>query len=251
VRVLLLSDIHSNLEALEACLKAAPNYDSIANLGDVVGYGANPNEVIEHVQAMQGLLVRGNHDRACSGISNMSDFNPTAAMAVMWTRTMLTRKNNGWLRELPTGPMQSQAVRGASFVHGSVLDEDEYLLETAGAIESLREAATEVTFFGHTHIQGGFALEGKSAVALRPAYKGGDVAEQFEMQLLPEARYLINPGSVGQPRDNDWRAAFAVFDAAVRIVTYFRVPYAVETAQRRIREAGLPERLAARLAQGC
>jgi predicted phosphodiesterase len=249
VRILLLSDIHGNLEALEACLKAAPAYDAVANLGDLVGYGASPNEVVERARGLDGLWVRGNHDKACSGISSIEDFNPVAGMAALWTRTMLTPENNAWLRELPAGPVTMKELTNVGFVHGSPLDEDEYVLSVRGAMECLQGAESAITFFGHTHIQGGFMLEDESPSALLPRYEGGAM-ERFELPLRRGARYLINPGSVGQPRDSDWRAAFAVFDSDAPSITWFRVPYPVETAQKRIRNAGLPERLAARLSVG-
>jgi len=250
VRILILSDIHANLEALEACLEAAPSYDRVVNLGDVVGYGASPNEVIEQSRKLGGPIVRGNHDKACSGVTSIDGFNPVAGMAVLWTRTMLARENLHWLHELPQGPLTLEDVPNVQFVHGSPLDEDEYLINLVEALEPLEETEIPLTFFGHTHIQGGFLLNGEDAAVLRPVYKAPKSKEEFELKLKKEPKYLINPGSVGQPRDNDWRAAFAVYDNDARIVTYCRVPYDVEAAQERIIQAELPERLAARLAHG-
>jgi predicted phosphodiesterase len=250
VRILLLSDIHANLEALEASVAAAPGHDVVVNLGDIVGYGASPNEVIERSRQLGKIFVRGNHDKACAGLSNMADFNPVAGLAVIWTRTMLRQDNLTWLRDLPAGPALIEGLEGAQFVHGSPLDEDEYLLLLPEALNSMDYAPSPLTFFGHTHIQGGFLVGSDDAATIRPVYETRDEQETFEFPLNREARYLINPGSVGQPRDNDWRAAFALFDSDKYSVTYYRVPYAVKKAQQRIIEAQLPERLATRLAVG-
>ena len=250
MRILLLSDIHANIDALEACLAAAPKYDVAVNLGDVVGYGASPNEVIARSRALGGLIVRGNHDKACSGVSNMQDFNPVAGLAVLWTRTMLDRANLEWLRALPQGPLRVQGLEGVEFVHGSPVDEDEYLLMLPDAQRLLSESAPGITFFGHTHVQGGFLTSRDDAAVIRPVYHSTEEPEKFDFELHRGSHYLINPGSVGQPRDTDWRAGFAFFDSDSWVVTYFRVPYDVQTAQRRIRDADLPERLAARLTQG-
>ncbi len=250
MRVLVLSDIHSNLEALEACLDAAPAYDQVANLGDVVGYGGNPNEVVERVRTLGGKVIRGNHDRACSGLTSMEHFNAVAAMAVIFTRTLLTLNNKMWLRDLPPGPAQLPGAPEVNLVHGSPLDEDQYLLSLPGALESLRAAPSRIILFGHTHVQGGFAWDGGGTDLLTPSYSSRNRKERFELPLRPSTRYLLNPGSVGQPRDDDWRAAFALLDTEAPRISYFRVPYDVEKAQQRIREAGLPERLAERLSLG-
>ena len=250
MRILLLSDIHANFEALEACLAAAPAYDVAVNLGDVVGYGASPNEVVARSRALGGLIVRGNHDKACSGVSNMQDFNPIAGLAVLWTRTMLDRANLDWLRALPQGLLHVQGLEGVEFVHGSPVDEDEYLLMLPDAQRMLSETAPGITFFGHTHVQGGFMTSHDDAAVIRPVYHSHETLETFNFQLHRGSHYLINPGSVGQPRDTDWRAGFAFFDSDTWVVTYYRIPYDVQTTQRRIRDADLPERLAARLTQG-
>jgi diadenosine tetraphosphatase ApaH/serine/threonine PP2A family protein phosphatase len=235
---------------MEACLAAAPAYDVAVNLGDIVGYGASPNEVIERSRELGKIFVRGNHDKACAGTTNMVGFNPIAGMAVLWTRTMLSPKNLAWLRELPPGPARLDGLAEVQFVHGSPADEDEYLLLMPDAVESLARAQPPVTFFGHTHVQGGFLAGQEDAATIRPVLKKRDEAEEFVFKLDRKCRYLINPGSVGQPRDGDWRAGFAVFDADAWEVAYYRVPYDVDQAAKRIVEAQLPERLAARLVEG-
>jgi diadenosine tetraphosphatase ApaH/serine/threonine PP2A family protein phosphatase len=250
VRILLLSDIHSNLEALDACLAAAPPHDLVVNLGDTVGYAANPNEVIARVRSLGGIFVRGNHDKAVSGLMDLDEFNPIAGIATLWTRDQLTPENIEWLRALPQGPIHLDELHGLQFVHGSALDEDEYLVNVRDAIEPLITDSVPITFFGHTHLQGGFVLQGEVSESYRPVYRTVGQPESSDWPLRPNRHCLINPGSVGQPRDGDWRAAFATFDSRTNIVSFHRVPYNLRVAQEKINAANLPPRLAARLATG-
>lgn len=254
MRILLLSDIHANIDALEACLAAAPAHDLIVNLGDVVGYNGSPNEVCDRVRAMAGLIVRGNHDKACSGLMDLSEFNPVAAMSAYWTKEKLTPGNLAWLRSLPHGPLRREGTPGTEFVHGSPYDEDEYLLQPATADRNFRlPGHLNRIFFGHTHLQGGFIFQDESSRAFAPHYDKPEGAAHFTLQIEPNVRYLINPGSVGQPRDNDSRAAFALYEndsAGPASLTFHRVPYDIEAAQAKILAANLPQRLALRLKQG-
>jgi predicted phosphodiesterase len=254
MRLLLLSDIHANLEALDACMAASPAYDSVVNLGDIVGYNASPNEVCERVRAMGCPVVRGNHDRACSGLSSLAEFNLVAAMSARWTQTKLETDHLDWLRNLPQGPVRVEEFPGLEFVHGSPRDEDEYVLNnsTAGVDFNLPGHADRI-FFGHTHLQGGFTCRNNKTQPITPQYATGEGIERCGMTLTAGERYLINPGSVGQPRDNDWRAAFALYESGAdgsASVTYYRVPYDVQQAQSKILAANLPERLATRLKLG-
>jgi predicted phosphodiesterase len=250
VRVLLLSDIHSNLEALEACLAAAPSYDTVVNLGDIVGYGASPNEVIERSRQIGKVFVRGNHDKAAAGLINLADFNPVAGLAALWTRDHISAENLEWLRNLPVGPLQIDGLPAVQFVHGSPVDEDDYVVTPRDALEPLLTSSAAVTFFGHSHLQGCFVGNRLSSDSYHPAYKTVGQAESLELPIKEELRYLVNPGSVGQPRDGDWRAAYAVYDSEARTVTFCRVPYDLKQAQDRILGANLPQRLATRLAAG-
>jgi predicted phosphodiesterase len=254
MRLLVLSDIHANLEALVACLDAAPEYDRVVNLGDVVGYNASPNEVCERVRAMDGMIVRGNHDRACSGLSNLAEFNLVAAMSARWTQTKLRPEHAEWLRGLPQGPLREDEFPDVEFVHGSPRDEDEYVLNAPTAtLDFHLPGHSDVIFFGHTHLQGGFTYKEGKTQAFSPKYSTSEGVVEWKLALVPGERYLINPGSVGQPRDNDWRAAFALYErdgAAPAIVTFYRVPYDVMQAQARVLAANLPDRLATRLALG-
>jgi predicted phosphodiesterase len=250
VRILLLSDIHANLEALDAALLAAPSFDAVVNLGDIVGYGASPNEVAEHSRKLGKVFVRGNHDKAATGVMDLDDFNPMAAAAALWTREQLTPENLEWLRALPQGPISVPNVPQVQLVHGSPNDEDEYVVSLGDALAPLITLTIPLTFFGHTHLQGGFFANGSSADGFRPEYRTVGQAETVALQLKPATRYLINPGSVGQPRDGDWRAAFALFDTEAQVVHFHRTPYDLKTAQDRIFAAKLPPRLATRLAAG-
>ena len=252
MRALLISDIHANLPALEAVLAAAPPYDAVWNLGDVVGYGASPNEVVVLARRLGGIVVRGNHDRACSGImpfSQFRDFSSLAASAVCWTQGVLTNENTEWLATLRRGPVWA-IPRKVQCVHGAPNDEDEYVFLEGDAWAALYGSRARIVFCGHTHRQGGWSLHRLEVTSLKPAYQSSACAEQFELPLEKGWRYLINPGSVGQPRDGDSRAAFAVYDEAKSVLTWHRVPYKVLTAQRRIRRAELPEVLATRLREG-
>jgi diadenosine tetraphosphatase ApaH/serine/threonine PP2A family protein phosphatase len=250
VRILIISDIHSNLEALEACLAAAPAYDRVFNLGDIVGYGANPNEVTARSRDLGTVFVRGNHDKACSGVSSVDGFNPIAGLAALWTRERLRPEHLEFLRELPMGPIEP--LEGVQCVHGSPRDEDEYLLIASDAYQQLVQARDPLTFFGHTHVQCGYLYEpgSKSGRQVVPVYSSKKTADSVTLELEEGTAYLINPGSIGQPRDGDPRAAFAVYDTESRTVTFHRVPYDIAAAQEKIFAAGLPERLAIRLEEG-
>lgn len=250
MRILLLSDIHANLEALEACLAAAPSFDLVVNLGDIVGYGASPNEVSERCRELGKVFVRGNHDKAATGLMDLNDFNPMAAAAAMWTRDQLRPENFNWLRSLPHGPMGLDELSEVQFVHGSPNDEDEYIVSLGDALAPLITLASPLTFFGHTHLQGGFFANGSAADGFRPEYSTVGKAESVALQLKQGTRYLINPGSIGQPRDGDWRSAFALFDSEAQVVHFHRAPYNLKASQDRIFAAKLPSRLATRLATG-
>jgi predicted phosphodiesterase len=251
VRLLLLSDIHANLEALEACLDAAPEYDAVANLGDVVGYGASPNQVVDLVRAMEPVNVRGNHDRACCGLEDLSTFNPVAAAAALWTRAELSDTHLDWLRGLPCGPLRDGQWDDVQFVHGSPEDEDTYIASEFSARSALDLSPFALTFFGHTHVQCAYTFRQRSAEAL-PLEPLRSVSRLMilRLEIDPETKYLVNPGSVGQPRDRDRRAAFALYDSEEHEVLFYRVPYDIARAQERILYAGLPQMLAARLEEG-
>lgn len=250
MRALILSDIHANIDALDAVLNAAPAHDAVWNLGDMVGYGACPNEVVERARALGRTFVRGNHDRVCCGLADASEFNSIALRAAHWTEQVLTENNQDWLRTVPRGPVLPNGPQ-VGCVHGSPLDEDHYVLSLYDAAHQLAHTRTRITFFGHTHVQGAFAVgRDGDRYEMRPTYGAGDGVESWTLDLRETASYLLNPGSVGQPRDHDWRAAFALYDDEAQQVTFWRTPYPVRVAQARILRAGLPEILATRLFSG-
>ncbi len=249
MRALILSDIHANLEALNAALAAAGPFDVLWNLGDVVGYGASPNEVIDIVRSRAQLNVRGNHDRVCCGLTSALGFNPVARAAANWTREAMTPANREWLANVPQGPVQPPDYPDVNLAHGSPLNEDQYILSMRDAWAPLQQGPS-ITFIGHTHLQGGFAQKGHDWHEFRPQYDTRNEPGTWTLTLPPGTRHLINPGSIGQPRDNDWRAAFAIYDTDAAQITFHRIPYDVTAAQGRILLAGLPERLAVRLREG-
>jgi predicted phosphodiesterase len=252
LRILLLSDIHSNLEALQACLAAAPSHDVTVNLGDIVGYGASPNEVSEIARIQGGTFIRGNHDKVVGGLEGTESFNPIAGVAALWNRDQLTAENLEWVRDLPKGPQALENVPDSQFVHGAVDDEDRYVVTFQDAAQQLASIDRTLTFFGHTHVQGAFLVRNEFGAVedVVPEYESVGKCETWNLKLEMGAHYLINPGSIGQPRDGDWRAAFALFDSEKQLVTFCRVPYDLRTAQEKIFAANLPARLATRLAAG-
>jgi predicted phosphodiesterase len=250
LRILLLSDIHSNLEALQACLGVAPSADIVVNLGDIVGYNGSPNEVTTRVRELGGAFVRGNHDKVVTGIDTVESFNPIAGLAALWNRDQLTGDHLEWLRALPQGPVAVPDLSGVQFVHGAPDDEDRYVVTIQDALQTLASSQSHLIFFGHTHVQGIFFLRSGIAENVHPEYPSIAKHESWDFPLKAGATYMINPGSVGQPRDGDWRAGFAVFDTERQAVTFYRVPYDLRSAQERIFAANLPPRLATRLAAG-
>jgi predicted phosphodiesterase len=246
MRLLVFSDVHANATALEAVLEAcAGRWDRAVCLGDIVGYGPDPNEVVERVRSLVSAIVRGNHDKAACGISDLEDFNPVARAAAEWTRSQLLPNNLRYLQGLPPGPLQAE---GVALIHGAVEDEDEYVFAGDQALPGLLHSPCSLTFFGHTHIQGGFSYDGARVerVEVWPP-RGGNPAI---ISMEPKGRYLLNPGSVGQPRDSDPRAAFAIADLEKQNVEFWRTPYDISAVQDRMERAGAPEALVLRLAFG-
>lgn len=245
MRYLVVSDLHSNWEALEAVLEAAHGeYDRIVCCGDLAGYGPDPNRVLDWARVSLDAVVRGNHDRACCGMEDLDWFNPIARAATVWTMAQLSQVNFEYLRVLPAGPLQ---VDGFQLIHGSPLDEDEYVISATDARNVFDYLESSVSFFGHTHLQCGYARVDGYFQIMRPLDPFvGEICHRLD----PEGIYLINTGSVGQPRDGDPRAAFALFDTGTLEVVARRVSYDYETTRRKIEAAGLPDVLGSRLAIG-
>jgi len=238
MRVAVLSDIHGNLHALEAVLGAA-SADEVWCLGDVVGYGARPNECCELVRARAAVCLAGNHDLVVVGTLGLEEFSHDAADAAGWSREHLTEENRAWLAGLP-----STAERdGVLLVHASPRDPVwEYVLSNDVALASLEATEAPLVLVGHSHV----ALD----LRLADGRLSGGVAEGGTEIELDPGRWLLNPGSVGQPRDGDPRAAWLLLDLDARRATFERVEYDIAATQAEIREAGLPELLALRLASG-
>lgn len=246
MRILVLSDLHANLTALDAALQSAEGrWDQCVCLGDVVGYGPDPNEVTSKIRPLAAHSIRGNHDKAVAGLMDTVDFNPVAKAAVDWTRAHLSAENLKWLANLPPGPLPAS---GIVLVHGAFQDEDEYVFTPAQALDGLLDSSADLTFFGHTHHQGGFSYQQSNLEILHVHPRA---SEPFAaLRVEPNRRYLLNPGSVGQPRDGDPRAGFAITDLEHHTVEFWRVPYDIASVQARMRAAALPEPLIQRLSVG-
>ena len=246
MRYLILSDIHANLEAFEATLAAsAPaRCDRVLLLGDLVGYGADPNAVVDRVRAMtEVVVIRGNHDKVAAGIESVEGFNHMARLAIAWTAAALTDDNRAYLASLPPGPIDIDPF--VEICHGTPFDEDVYVFDDLDALRSIRTSQRPLCLYGHTHVPAAFQLHGDELQMIGPPR-----GERFRLSLSDDGRYLVNCGSVGQPRDGDPRAAYAVVDTDARTITIFRVDYDVSAAQSKILAAGLPEVLAQRLGMG-
>lgn len=244
-RFLILSDIHANLEALSAVLRAVSRrrYDKVICLGDLVGYGANPDAVVSRLRKIPRLVaVRGNHDKVAAGLASPENFNAAARRSAEWTVSKLSRDNMSFLRGLATGPVELDD--GIVLCHGSIPDEDAYLFSDYDAYELFQSCDFKVCFFGHTHYPCAFRQAGDSVEFVQ--FKG----ESSELILEEGARVLINPGSLGQPRDRTPLASFGEYYPDNRRFVLKRIPYAVEKARMKIIRAGLPENLGNRLLAG-
>ncbi len=245
MRYLILSDIHSNWEALSAVLRQVKRkrFDRIVVLGDLVGYGADPNRIVETVRRLKRkMIIRGNHDKVCSGLESGEMFNRIALQSAKWTNRKLLPRHRTWLASLPKGPVHVDGLFSIS--HGTPLDEDAYIFGEIEALNMFRFFETHICFFGHSHFPVIFSLDSEALVTHVPREKA------FRLKLRKDARYLINPGSIGQPRDGDNRASFGIFDSRKLSMAVYRVPYKYEQTQRKIKKAGLPKPLADRLALG-
>ncbi|HEY2801294.1 MAG TPA: metallophosphoesterase family protein [Chthoniobacterales bacterium] len=239
MRFAIISDIHGNLEALEAVLADARSQDCthFVCLGDVVGYNANPSECVRIIRELECPVVKGNHDEQASIDRATEGFNELAEEAIEWTREHLTVDEKTWLASLRL----TRKVRDFTIVHATLDKPEEwgYVFNDLDAIASFTYQHTALCFFGHTHWPTAFVRDGN----VRRLTTG-------QIVLTAGRKYFINAGSVGQPRDRDWRAAYCIYDCDRNLVEERRVEYDLATTQRKIRAAGLPERLADRLAVG-
>jgi diadenosine tetraphosphatase ApaH/serine/threonine PP2A family protein phosphatase len=241
VRYLVMSDIHANLPALEAVLADAFLYDEVWLLGDLVGYGPDPNECIEVVRELPCTNLAGNHDWGVLGKLDLSSFNSEARRANAWTREELTPDSSEYLNSLSP----KAEPDGVTIVHASPREPIwEYVLDTHVALANFDHFSTDLCLLGHSHIPLLFMLDEerhRCAAAL---------PEEGDLVVLDSRRVILNPGSVGQPRDGDPRASYAILDADEATWEVHRVEYPVETVQKRMRDRNLPRRLIARLAFG-
>ena len=246
MRYALLSDIHANHVALEAVMNVLKrhHFHRTIILGDLVGYATGCNESIQILRDLKGkkVFVRGNHDKVAARLESGAYFNITALSAIAWTREHLTEENMSFLKSLPKGPVELSGDLLIS--HGSPIDEDEYIFTDYDAYRVFMAYPHRIILHGHTHIPVVFSLneDGLRLTLVRSA--------SFRLKLDPQTRYLINPGSIGQPRDRNPMASFAVLDDKRNTYTMERVPYDVEAARTMILKAGLPHNLANRLREG-
>ena len=243
MRFAIFGDIHANLEALKAVMDDAQAHEvtHYVCLGDVVGYNANPRECLEIVRGLECPVVKGNHDEQASLTEDLSGFNPLAEEAIAWTRKQLTEEDKQWLRELK----MVRQVRDFTIVHAT-LDTPQkwgYVFNQLDAALSFNYQHTQLCFYGHTHVPRAYIRDG----SVRS--QAFDVVQRT-IQIEPGKKYFINCGSVGQPRDGDWHAAYVLFTPEKGLVELRRLEYDIWTAQDKIIEAGLPQRLADRLALG-
>jgi predicted phosphodiesterase len=238
-RYAIIADIHANLEAFKVVLEdiKAQQCTHIVCLGDVVGYGANPKECLDIVREMKIPCIKGNHDEMCSVDKNLEGFNPYAAEAIMWTRDQLTAEDRQWLRDLK----YQRLIANFTIVHATLDLPHQwgYVFDKLMAAASFTYQNTPVCFFGHTHVPLAF---------IRDSVVRGGTYSKFKVE--PGKKYFVNVGSIGQPRDNDPRAAYVVYDMDENTIELRRLEYDIPTAQKKILAAGLPPRLAERLAYG-
>ncbi len=245
MKYFILSDIHSNLEALQAVLEheVFQEKGELIILGDFVGYGANPNEAIETILDLKPkVCIRGNHDKVVAGQETAEEFNTLAQIAADWTMSVLTEKNDQFIRSLSKGPVEVDGEFLAS--HGSPINEDDYIFSEYEAFNVFKQIDFNISFFGHTHYPVVFTLRGDEISTYIPRTRNEKIA------IEDGERYLINPGSIGQPRDRIPDAGYALYDSEAKTVSLMRVAYRVDIAREKIIKAGLPPMLASRLAFG-
>lgn len=245
MQFLILSDLHANWDALQAVLAdASGKHEQIVCCGDIVGYNPEPERVLDWTRTHCAQVIRGNHDKVVSGLDDLEWFNEIAQRAAIWTMAKLSTEQLRYLHELARGPV---SVDGFQIWHGAPGDEDEYVTNVDEAAPQFARMQSFIGFFGHTHLQGGFfAKHGR----VGRISKVKDDEQEYVLELEPDVQYMINPGSVGQPRDDDARAAYALYDSDRLIVTFRRVPYPARVTAAKLKAVGLPDPLGQRLLIG-
>jgi len=240
VKFALISDIHANMESLEAVLAHIPDDRRVLCLGDIVGYGPNPNECVALVRARAHATVLGNHDVAAVDGFGIEYFNPAARTAIEWTRGVIDADHAAWL----DGLAYELRTDDYLMVHGAPVDYFTYILDKRDAARAFEATDAPLIFVGHTHLADYYALGPDGAIEHAHRQHGG------RLDLEPKCRYIVNAGSVGQPRDLNPAASFAMYDSNERSIVWERVAYPIATTQRKIEAAHLPDVLATRLAVG-
>ena len=250
MRLLVLSDIHGNRFGLEAVFEAARGqYDALLCLGDVVGYGAHPNECCEMLREAKAECLSGNHDAAALGLIDLSWFNDAAAAAALWTRRELSEANTKWLRALPGA--REFPEWNLQAVHGSLRQPwEEYILDVPTAAATMRLMSCELCFFGHTHRSIAYCAEIDDAESRWLDFEEAALPDGGEFELEPGWRFLVNPGSCGQPRDGNRQARYAILDSETATISIMAIDYDWNAARRAIHDAGLPRELGDRLLRG-
>ena len=244
MKYLIFSDIHSNFEAFESLLRCPPviEADKHLFLGDLVGYGASPNQTIDLFKEITSIYsIRGNHDKVIANLESSSLFNPVAAFSAEWSKLQIAEDNQAFLKQLKKGP--EVVDHFITICHGSTFDEDYYVFSMFEAVESFKFMETSIGFFGHTHFPVIYLLRNEK-IDIVP------LTQETKIKLDPNTRYLVNPGSIGQPRDKNPNPSFIIFDSNKKELQFKRFTYNIKETQRKIREAGLPEILASRLESG-
>jgi diadenosine tetraphosphatase ApaH/serine/threonine PP2A family protein phosphatase len=238
----LISDIHGKLEALDAVLTELSDADGFLCLGDIVGYGADPGPCLTRVRELSNLIcVAGNHDLAAVGSYDLGWFNPFARAAIEWTTAQLTDEHAAYLRSLPT----TAHIDSALLVHGSLPNEMDYITSPAEARLCFDAMPGNLAFVGHTHVTEYYEVRRRSRFPQQiPLWSGGEV------EIRDKSRYIVNPGAIGQPRDGNPAASFGIWHVEAGTITIRRVPYDIDAAQAKMREARLPEYLLERLSVG-
>jgi predicted phosphodiesterase len=245
VRFLIVTDLHANWHALHAVLTAEKGkFEQIICCGDLVGYNPHPSQVLNWTRTHCASVIRGNHDKVVAGLSDLEWFNDAAQASAVWTIGKLDQEQLQYLRDLPAGPLQLEHFH---ICHGSPRDEDQYVTTTFEATPCFRHFELPLAFFGHTHLQGGFFYRHGAVGTIRQVPR---TAQKVSFMIEPATSYMFNPGSVGQPRDGDPRAAYATFDSEQKVVSLHRVEYDVGKTANEILQAGLPGVLAFRLSNG-
>ena len=237
----IIADIHSNLEALETVLLELSGVDKIVCLGDIVGYGPNPNECCQKIRELKCITVAGNHEKAVIQEMSLEFFNKNAGEAVLWTREKITPDNFEYLKRLPLIEKMDDFVA----VHGSLRNPlEEYLTSLAEGIPTLEEMEAPICFVGHSHVP---LVIFKSE---NGSYDGRRLQDREEINTKLFTKMVLNPGGVGQPRDRDPRASYAIYDSEKKLATFYRVSYNIGTVQEKMRQENLPVSLIERIAYG-